>query len=250
MTVTHSNVPGQYQHFVGIDIASKEFVVAVFGQKDVSTHKNTASGWKKFLHQYQELLSQNQGLVVLESTGGYERALLHYLLEHEVVVHRADTRKVKNFIRSYGQYGKTDALDAHAIARYGYERQAHLLPYQRQSALQEDLRQLVERRADLVAMCSSEKNRAQAPGISLMIRKNIDRNVAYLTDQIKEIEGHIKELIQSNPSYVQKKEILCAMPGIGETTAHALLAFLPELGTTDRRHIASLVGLADRKSVV
>lgn len=37
---------------------------------------------------------------------------------------------------------------------------------------------------------------------------------------------------------------LPAIPGIGATIAAALLALLPELGTLDRRRIASLAGLA------
>jgi transposase len=41
-------------------------------------------------------------------------------------VHRADTRKVKNFIRSFGSSAKTDALDAKALAKYGQERGASL----------------------------------------------------------------------------------------------------------------------------
>ena len=38
--------------------------------------------------------------------------------------HRADARKVKAFIRSFGTLGKTDAIDAMALARYGQERHA------------------------------------------------------------------------------------------------------------------------------
>ena len=34
------------------------------------------------------------------------------------------------------------------------------------------------------------------------------------------------------------------MPGIGKTSARTLIAELPELGTLDRRRIASLVGIA------
>jgi len=34
------------------------------------------------------------------------------------------------------------------------------------------------------------------------------------------------------------------MPGIGDVTAHALIADLPELGHLDRRRIAALVGIA------
>jgi transposase len=38
------------------------------------------------------------------------------LLDNNVAVHRADARKVKNFIRSFGQNAKTDNLDAKALS--------------------------------------------------------------------------------------------------------------------------------------
>ena len=68
-------------------------------------------------------------LVVLETTGGYENACLDFLLDNNSAVHRADTRKVKNFIRSFGQNAKTDNLDAKALSLYGYERQERLNLY-------------------------------------------------------------------------------------------------------------------------
>ena len=68
--------------------------------------------------------------VVCEATGGYESALLAALLAASVPVHRADARKVKAFIRSFGTLGKTDAIDARALARYGKERCAELARWQ------------------------------------------------------------------------------------------------------------------------
>ncbi len=41
-------------------------------------------------------------LVVCEATGGYEDLLLDALLLHAIPAHRADARKVKAFIRSFG----------------------------------------------------------------------------------------------------------------------------------------------------
>ena len=38
--------------------------------------------------------------------------------------------------------------------------------------------------------------------------------------------------------------MLLAIPGIGKTTAHVLLAAMPELGSLDRRQVAALAGLA------
>lgn len=56
-------------------------------------------------------------LVVCEATGGYEAGLLEALLARAIPAHRADARKVKAFIKSYGVLGKTDAIDAKWLAR-------------------------------------------------------------------------------------------------------------------------------------
>ena len=62
-------------------------------------------------------------LVVCEATGRYEAALLNATVKADIAAHRADARKVKAFIRSFGILGKSDAIDARALARYGAERQ-------------------------------------------------------------------------------------------------------------------------------
>ena len=66
-------------------------------------------------------------------------ALLNKLVAERHAVHRSDTRKVKHFICSYGHGAKTDALDAKALALYGYERRARLAPYQPPSLLTQEL---------------------------------------------------------------------------------------------------------------
>lgn len=55
----------------------------------------------------------------LKNTGGYELEILYTLCSLKIAVHRADARKVKNFIRSYGNSAKTDKLDAKALANMG-----------------------------------------------------------------------------------------------------------------------------------
>ena len=41
----------------------------------------------------------------------------------------------------------------------------------------------------------------------------------------------------------------CTVPGMGEQVSHTLLAYLPELGTLDRRQIAALVGVAGQRTL-
>lgn len=230
-----------YHSFIGIDIGKNEFVAALHGEKLVRAYQNTPQGQVDFLADYGAILAKS--LVVLESTGGHENAVLLFLIEHQIRVHRADTRKVKNFIRSYGQKGKTDKIDALALACYAQERQSQLTLFQPQNLNQTRLKSFEERRLDLKQMLVQEKNRAKAP-LSKHSLKSIKAVIACLEEQIEAVVGEMKEIIESDNAMSKKKSTLKSIPGIGETTANTLLALVPELGHLNGKQIASLCGLA------
>src|SRR6476660_5825513 len=103
-------------------------------------------------------------LVVCEATGGHEATLLDVLVQAGIAAHRADARKVKAFIRSFGTLGKTDAIDARALAEYGQERQTRLPRWQAPDQYRSQLQTLVLTRRDLVAERLACTNRLGAPG--------------------------------------------------------------------------------------
>jgi transposase len=142
---------------------------------------------------------------VLESTGGYEYGLLSYLCALEIKVHRADTRKVKNFIRSYGKAAKTDRLDAMALALYACERQGMLKLFEPLETFQMELRLLAERRIDLVQILVQEKNRVQAPG-NKFLKAHIQEIIDVLKEKLEVIEELIRERIAGNKIYKLKKQ--------------------------------------------
>jgi len=232
-----------YHNFIGIDIGKFSFVVALYNNKEIKEYENNSSGIKDFLEQYEEILVDS--LCVLETTGGYELELLYTLCSMKIKAHRADTRKVKSFIRSYGNIAKTDRLDAKALAKYGFERQKELNLFVPQSQKSLELFELVQRRSDLKQMLVAEKNRMQSPGSSI-IKSSCKQMIEVLSTQIKSILEQINTLIETDPVLKKKKEILKTVPGIGEIIAVELLILLPELGTLDRRQIASLAGVAPR----
>ena len=82
-------------------------------------------------------------LAICEATGGHETALLEALVNAERAAHRADARKVKAFIRSFGTLAKTDAIDARALAGYGQERHAKLARWQAPDPQRDQLQALV-----------------------------------------------------------------------------------------------------------
>lgn len=234
-----------YNNFIGIDIGKFNFVVALHGDKNTKEYKNNAQGVKEFIEDYHLLLEES--LCVMETTGGYEMEALLILRGRGFPVHRANTRKVKNFIRSLGNGAKSDNLDAKALALYGFERADRLEIFNPKSVLAKSLYELSVRRNDLKQMLVAEKNRIQSPGANL-IKKSCKKLIDFITAQIGEITEKINALISDNQELKQKKEILKSIPGIGDIVANDLLILLPEIGSLNRRQIASLAGLAPRSN--
>lgn len=232
-----------YNNFIGVDIGKFSFVVTVHGSSQVDEYENSSAGIAHFIKAYKKPLSK--GLSVLETTGGYEMKLLLTLCNKSFAVHRADARKVKYFIRSYGTEAKTDKLDAKALALYGYERHARLDLYIPSSKEAMELYELVMRRQDLTQMIVAEKNRVQGPR-SQTIKKSCETLLEALSSELKVITDTINERISQDKDMEAKKQVLKTIPGIGDVIANNLLVLLPELGCVNRRQIASLVGVAPR----
>lgn len=182
-------------------------------------------------------------LVICEATGGYEDALLAALLAAGCPAHRADARKVKAFIRSYGTLAKTDALDAKALAAYGQERHASLARWQAPDPARENLQRLVLLRADFVAERTAHRNRLAAPGAG-PIQAYLETVITTLSEQIEAIEEAMAQTLREAAALMRAKTALTSIKGIGDTTAIILLALMPELGRVDRRQATSLAGLA------
>jgi len=228
-----------YQHFIGIDISKGDFWVALYKKDEVKRFINDKKGFRAFYKAFKEKLKE--GLVILETTGGYELALVNYLQEQQVLVHRANTRKVKYFIRSFGKLGKTDAIDAKALAQYGFERRETLEIYKEN--LQKRLLKLVQRRNDLKHMLVQEKNRRQAPGQE-EFKESFNVIITVFEQQIELLEQEMKKIIETDSTLTKQCDELQSLNGIGKITAMQLLAVLPELGRLTGKKIASLAGLA------
>lgn len=232
-----------YERFIGIDIGKYTFIVALHGNKKVDEYENTLSGIDEFLNSYKKNLLNS--LCILETTGGYEMGLLLALCSHGFAVHRANTRKVKHFIKSYGNAAKTDKLDAKNLALYGFERGKNLELFTPQSQQASELYEMIQRRTDLKQMLVAEKNRFKAPR-TVCVKESIQALIDILKAKLETITEEINSLIAQDPILSEKKKILKTVPGIGDIIANELLILLPELGQLSRREIASLVGVAPR----
>lgn len=221
---------------LGFDIA-KDNIVVSNGVGAARTIPNRRRAIGSFLE------SCGADLAVCEPTGGHERLLLEACLKAGLPVHRADTLKLKAFIRSFGTLGKSDAIDAAKLAAYGSERWAILPLWVEPDRNEQRLQALVRRRSDLVALRVAEQNRATAPGAS-ELASSFKALLAVIQRQINVIDDAIAKVAVESASLKRRIDICTKMNGIGPISAAALMATMPELGALTRQQAAALAGLA------
>jgi len=77
-------------------------------------------------------------------------------------------------------------------------------------------------------MRTAEENRL-CSGITVeAVRESVEELIAHLSEQIKRTQALIRDHIESHPNLKRQRELLDSIPGIGETTAAALLAEVPD----------------------
>jgi transposase len=238
MTIAIATAAAAPAHFIGCDVGKTSIVVFDSRDGQIRAVDNRPADLAKFAASLDPTC-----LVVCEATGGHEAALLQPLIHANCAAHRADARKVKAFIRSFGTLGKTDAIDARALAAYGRERHAKLARWQSHDPARDRLQALVLTRRDLIAERVACKNRLAAPGAAA-VKPYLGKLLTCLDAQIAAITRAINALIGSHQVLAKASKALCGIVGIATTTAAALLALMPELGTLNRREAASLAGLA------
>jgi len=224
--------------FVGCDVGKASIVVCDSRDNRTSTVLNRPEDLASFVAGLDATC-----LVICEATGGHEAALLSALAAAGRAAHRADARKVKAFIRSFGILGKTDAIDARALVRYGQERHVQLPRWQAPDPQRERLQALVLTRRDLVDERVACNNRLSAAGADA-VRPYLDKLLACLDAQIEAIDADTAALIAAHQALQQQTKAIDALIGFGFITAASVIALMPELGTLNRRQAAALAGLA------
>jgi transposase len=223
--------------FVGIDISKKKLDLAIYGDPSLYTFFNDAEGIPLLVS---FLLEKRPALVVVEATGGFEQALVRALQAASLAVSIVLPKRIKSFARARGLLAKTDKLDAHNIAFFGFS--LHPRPTPPTSPAQDSLAALVARRRQIVDMLKTERNRLHlAP---LDVRSNIEAHIAWLVQTEQSINDEIQDLIQNQPEMKAKVDIVRTAKGVGPIIAFNLIAELPELGSMDRKSIAALLGVA------
>lgn len=236
-TSTDSTTQGS-PTFVGIDVAKDKLDLAHSGQSGLLTVANDPAGIKTII---QICRSVSATTIVVESTGGLERPLTDALLEAGLPVALVNPSQVRHFAKGLGILAKTDALDARVLMVFAEKASPKLLA--QRSKNQVELDALVTCRRQLIHVRTEQSNRLGTT-TSKPAQKALQAVLKTADRQIGALNAKIQKLIESDDDMNRQNELLKTVPGIGEVTSATLLAELKELGTTGRRQISALVGVA------
>jgi transposase len=224
--------------YVGIDVAGRKLDVATSVSTKVTTFTNDLEGFSKLL----DLLAPlKPALIVLEATGGLERALWQWLDEHALPVALINPRQARDFAKAHNRLAKTDAIDARTLAEFASVIQPRITAFPGQIALK--LQSLVARRRQIIDMLTQEKNRLSRQADDAC-RDMIQQAIEFYNQQLVAVGKQITSLIEQDQAMSQQRKLLQSVPGIGPAVSAALITRLPELGKLNRQQIAKLVGVA------
>ncbi len=189
---------------------------------------NTKTGLRALL---KVLRGTPRAHLVCEATGGCERLLVAACHQASIPISVVNPRQIRDFARAKGQLAKTDAIDARILCDYGRCFQPPAA-----SALEPALQKLAalcaRRRPASLSARRREKNRLlrAEPWVAASLRAIL----RVLDSQIATLDKSLAATVASCSLLRAKVAALCQVKGIGPTSAIALLAAMPELGSLSK----------------
>ncbi len=228
--------------YTGVDVGKDELYVCLLARvptapsapphtRTVSRRKfdNTPGGHAAFvmwLRAHERNLDAPGARVAMEASGVYFEAFAHAVHAAGLTVCVLLANTVKHFGLSLNEHSKTDRIDALVIARLACERAlATWTPY---SPMSRQLKLLNREREAIIHERTMVKNRqhsaVRAQFVSPETLARYEARIAFLDGQVAAIAAEAEGLLAADEKLAAAVGFLETIPGIGRTTAVALVA--------------------------
>jgi transposase len=177
-------------------------------------------------------------LIVLEATGGLERAVTSALAAAGLPVVVVHPRQARDCARATGQLAQTEALDARALAHCADV--IRPTPRPLPDAQTHELRALLGRRQPLIGMRTAEQHRLA--GTSERLTKDSVAPMTWRNADIATLDDDLETLLRASPLWRENDDVLQRAKGIGPCVP-ARCCWTSRVGVP-RQHIAAVVGVA------
>jgi len=226
--------------YAGIDVSKDWLDVYVHPGGERWRVANSLVGLRRLRRHLVELALAPERLV-LEATGKYHRSAHRTLSGWGYQVAVVNPLRARLFAQACGVLAKTDRIDARLLALMGQS----LAPQPNPPAAPQ-----LEQLQELVHAHAAARAEAVALGHRLtqttmpFLKAELSRRRSSLERHLHRLQLEIERRIQADPGLRNRAAILTSIPGIGATTAAALLAGLAEMGQCSAKAVTLLAGLA------
>ena len=231
------------QQILGIDISKLSFDAAFLDGGH--TYRGQFSNDNKGLQKLANWLKKRRAEQVhacMEATSRYWEEVAYFLYEQGHKVSVVNPKLTKKHSEATMQRNKTDKQDALSIADYCAKHEPALWTPPPPSVRR--LQVLVRHVESLKQDRQRERNRRETSTQAADVVTAIDRHIAFLDEQISDLEQCIKYLIDNNPDLKQQYELLRTIPGVGDKVATTFLAEVPNVNWfAQASQLAAFAGL-------
>lgn len=228
----------------GVDIGSKSLHVCVrLGERRLNqVFPNTNEGCRKLV----EFARTNDVKhLVFEATGNYTRRLVSYLQQSSLSWSELNPRNVRDLGKGLGKLHKTDKADAALLADLAF----YLEPKAStpRSQLHLELRDISRQITNVTIERANVKKRLKVPLRAQAAVESDNRQVAFLTGEIKVLERQWLALLKMDPALFERYQLALSVTGIGVKTARVIVSELPaDLSPYSCKQLVAYCGPAPR----
>lgn len=219
---------------LGIDVGKRELYVclqngstsppAILGRRGPVA--NTAAGLAQLATWVEKQAQGDTVQVVMEATNVYWERSAHHFYRVGFQVSVVNPAQIKYFARSVLRRGKTDAMDAEIIARYGLVMQS--TPWTPPARVMIEIKQLTRERETVLARRTQENNHLialrdaeHASPVALSLAQG---RLELVQRQVDELEAALKALVQQDNNLAQQLQLLRSVPGFALISAITVIA--------------------------
>lgn len=217
------------QVYVGADIAAESIQIDWLNvsnrQGQQIQIQQQKRDYARLVKQLIKQVSAEHIHVVMEATGNYWMAFAEYLHHVGLQVSVLNPMQAKHFAQARLQRTKTDRVDAQLLREYGRLMEPEL--WTPPPPICHQLQQYLNRRDDLIAMHTAERNRLHAlqhhPQALDEVLVPLQLHIRDLKTQIKQIEQLIQTLLLSQHEWAEMVRRLRTIKGLGYLTIARIL---------------------------
>lgn len=221
----------KFKHAIGIDVSKDTLDVVCHPTGAYIKVSNNNTGFKQLLSWVKKQVCKEleQTLLCFEHTGLYSLELALFLEGQQLNFTVESPVSIK---RSLGlKRGKSDKVDARAIAHYAYLRREELKLYKMPSVHIRQMHVLLTQRDLLVSQRTALKNAQGEQHNVLAIGENkvlfdvYQQTIAHFNKQIEKIEAALNALIANDPHLHKLFRLITSIKGIGNVIGYYMLVY-------------------------